>query len=823
MPRFYDPTTCPDCAAPLGPAALRCGACALPLTGPVAAQLQAALRHADSLLVALRRSPAPIPGPVPAPVASGARLEGATAYPTPAPTPRTPRRTGVRAASVPAVLLSLGALCLLVAAVIFLAVAWSWLGVGGRTGVLLVLTAGSAGAGAWAAHRGLRTAAESLSTVALGLLVLDVLGAAAAGWLDGSSGTSGAQTLATVGATLAVGGLVLLLLPARLVVAQVAVPAGILVGALGTTAATGSVRAVALGTVLVLLAVVAGARRLGVAPLAVAASLAAVPAWLALLGAGLAHGLEDPTLGALWTSTTGPALLLAAALPLLGIPAVPGHHGLAQLCAATSAVTLTAVLALPVLDESASTAGAAALVALLAWSGALARVPRRWATAPLVAAVAAALPVASVVLTLLSAAAARSLADLALFGSPASATLPPVSLPLSPALLVPSVAGLALAALAGAAALTAAPALALAAAPALRGRRALAPAALVLTLAGAGTVALESGTRWPVVVALLVPGAVAGALGVRRGRTTWQMTGVAVLAAAALVALPSAALAACALLFLVALTGTMTAQDRVPGAAVVPLASGLLVLALGDLAGSPLHVVSLVVLLVLGLLALARPRVELLLTAAALAVPVASAGVLAAPDPAWSLAVHLTVAGALVTGVGLVHARRELGAVGGVLLAAATWVRLADLEVGTPEAYTLPSAIVLALLGLRAMRRDPRVPSTRALLPGLVLGTVPTLLVVLAGDPASLRAALLGLACLVLVLGGARLRWQAPFAVGAVAGLLVVLRELAPYAAAPPQWVLIAAAGTVLSVVGITWERRVADLRRVTEYAGRFR
>ena len=160
---------------------------------------------------------------------------------------------------------------------------------------------------------------------------------------------------------------------------------------------------------------------------------------------------------------------------------------------------------------------------------------------------------------------------------------------------------------------------------------------------------------------------------------------------------------------------------------------------------------------------------------------------------------------------------------GGVLLAAATWVRLADLGVGTPEAYTLPSAIVLVLLGLRAMHRDPRVPSTRALLPGLVLGTVPTLLVVLAGDPASLRAALLGLACLVLVLGGARLRWQAPFAVGAVAGLLVVLRELAPYAAAPPQWVLIAAAGTVLSVVGITWERRVADLRRVTEYAGRFR
>ncbi|WP_166133142.1 SCO7613 C-terminal domain-containing membrane protein [Nocardioides ochotonae] len=795
MPRFYDPTTCPECAAPIGPAPSQCGACALPLTGPLAVQLQATLRHADMLLIALRRSPAPAPAPAPA------------AYPAyPATASSTPRRTGVRAASVPAVLLSLGALCLLVAAVTFLAVAWSWLGIGGRTGVLLALTAGSAGAGAWAAHRGLRTAAESLSTVALGLLALDVLGAAAAGWLAGSSG---AQTLAAVGAALAVGGWVLLLPPARLVAPQLAVPAGISVCALGTAVDTGWVRPVALVAVLLLLAVVALARRTGTAPLATAASLAAVPAWLALLGAGLARGLDDPALGALWTSSTGPVLLLTAALPLLGIVVVPGHRLLEQVCAATSAVTLTGVLLLPVLDEPASTAAAAALGALLVWSGLLARAPRRWATAPLVAAVTAALPVTVVVLTLLTAATARSLSGLALFGSPASAPLPAVSLPLAPALLIPSVAGLALAALA--------------AAPGLRDRRALAPGALVLALAGAGTVALESADRWPVVVALLVPGAVAGALGLRRGRTTWQVTGVVVLAAAVLVGLPSAALAAGALLLLGALTGTMTAQDRVPGPAVLPPAAGLLVLAVGDLAGAHLDLVSLVVLLVLGLLALARPRLELLVSAAALAVPVASAGVLAAPDQSWSLAVHLCVSGALVTGVALVHARRELGAVGGVLLAAATWVRLADLGVGTPEAYTLPSAIVLALLGLRAMRHDPSVPSTRVLLPGLVLGTVPTLLVVLASDPVSLRAALLGLACLVLVLGGAHLRWQAPFAVGAVAGLLVVLRELAPYAAAPPQWLLIAAAGTVLSVVGITWERRVADLRRAAAYAGRFR
>ena len=65
---------------------------------------------------------------------------------------------GCRGASVPKILLTLGALCLLVAAVTFLAVAWSWLGVGGRTVVLLVLTGVALGGGRAFAGRGLRMA-----------------------------------------------------------------------------------------------------------------------------------------------------------------------------------------------------------------------------------------------------------------------------------------------------------------------------------------------------------------------------------------------------------------------------------------------------------------------------------------------------------------------------------------------------------------------------------------------------------------------------------------------------------------------------------------
>mgnify|MGYP005814680151 CR=1 FL=1 len=119
--------------------------------------------------------------------------------------------------------------------------------------------------------------------------------------------------------------------------------------------------------------------------------------------------------------------------------------------------------------------------------------------------------------------------------------------------------------------------------------------------------------------------------------------------------------------------------------------------------------------------------------------------------------------------------RRRVAWAGGMLLAAATWVRLADIGVEAPEAYTATTALALLVVGLRALRRAPERGSVATLLPGLVLAVLPSLLWVLAQDPVSWRALLLGLGCLVLVLGGARLGWQAPLLVGTVAGGLLVL------------------------------------------------
>ena len=133
----------------------------------------------------LDQPPAPVPLPtLPPPTV----LPPVTTYAGtfPAPPPAAAATSGLTMPSVPKILLGLGATCLLVAAAIFLAVAWSWLGVDGRTMVLVALTVTTGLAGRGLARRDLGVAAEALTVVSLGLVVLDVLGARTAGWLETS-------------------------------------------------------------------------------------------------------------------------------------------------------------------------------------------------------------------------------------------------------------------------------------------------------------------------------------------------------------------------------------------------------------------------------------------------------------------------------------------------------------------------------------------------------------------------------------------------------------------------------------------------------------
>ncbi|HEX5860395.1 MAG TPA: hypothetical protein VFY58_01045 [Nocardioides sp.] len=787
MLRYSDPELCPDCRATLPAAPRFCPDCRLPLSGPLAHELFRTLQHADRLLWRLRTEPVP---DVPAP----------TSVPVP---PRRPKettfsresRTGLRTASVPAILLGLGALCLLVAAVTFLAVAWSWLGVGGRTAVLVGLTAASAAASLVLERRRLRLAGESLTVVSLGLVALDVAGAINAGWL----GTpDSAASIALVGGGVTVLA-VAMLMRSRLVAPEVGVALGLMLVLTGLAVTTGQDRLVAFVAVVVLAAAAWLGSRAGAPVLCATAAPLAGAWWTWLLVAGLEGAISDLTVAGLWTGPNGLPLLGAAAL-LLGAAALPCAGRWTGACVSGAAALATLLVALPALDEGRTAVEGVLLVALVVWSGVAAATSLTVAAGPLIL---AGVPAFGFAAAGVLAAVERVWSVGDPYGASAGvrldAALPGAGAPL---LLVPLVAALL------AAAWVATPL-----------RRDWWLASGVLVLAATATLASYAVPLAAVLGVLVVAAFVAIRLG-------HQVTAIALTGATVAAALPSALLtaAACAVAVVVAVLLVRARDDLggLLGGALLPAASAGLVWSVAEVAQVAVDLRAMPVMVVVGALAIARPRLELEVSAAVAGAIAAGASVAVAADQPTALALHLTVAGALVTLSSLLHQdRRYLAWPGGALLAAATWVRLADLGVEAPEPYTLPSAVVLVLVALHRLWRSPGT-DTVVLLPGLVLGTVPSLLWVLA-DPVSLRAALLGAACLGLVLVGAHLRWSTPLAVGALVGATLVIRELAPYAREMPQWVLIGLAGTLLTVVGVTWERRVLELRRATAYLGRLR
>ncbi|MCW2795831.1 hypothetical protein [Nocardioides sp.] len=813
MTRYSDPYVCPDCHSRLPAGSVSCPTCALPVQGPLAVQLFHTLRQADELVAQLRASVL-APALVPSVPAAMPHVPVATR-----PTPRPPvERSGIRVASVPSILLGLGALCLLVAAVTFLAVAWSWLGVGGRTAVLVVLTVATGGTGTWLGSRGLRVSAESLTSVGLGLLVLDVVGADNAGWLGDLSLAGG---VCLVGGVLATASLALTLSSTRLVVPQLGAVIGLWLLVAGAVEVTGHEHLVFGAGVLAFAALAGVGRARGTVVTTWAAFAGGWTWWAVLALSGLAEAIDHASLRELWAQGHGWSLLAASMFLLVPIAFASSREWVVQLSAGMAATAITFVVALPAMDEDLTTLTVVALVCLVAWSVGSAVVPARLALAPLGPIALAALPVVLVSVGLLVQGASTVLDVGDPFTLGAGVRLHPIDTVADPALLVPSALALLIA---GAVFVSrterpSRPATALAATGAV-------------TVGALGTLALHPVPLWTVTASLAVVASLLMLDAHRREgsrSTTGAAAGVAVAVAALVTALPSDWLTAGAALLLTAGAGYLTttgrtSDSRLLGRALLPMSAATLLWSAANVADVSEAHRAVPVLLVVGLLAIILPRAEVELSAAAAAVVASLLAIESSADQAGSLALHLTVAGALVTASALINPeRRLLGWLGGALLALATWVRLIDLGVGTPEAYTLPSAVALVLLGLHRLWRDPQASTALALGPALTLATTPSLLWVIADDPVSARATLLGGACLALVLAGTRLHWNAPLAVGSAVGGLLVLRELAPYAAQTPQWVLIGLAGTLLTVVGVTWESRLRDLQQAATYLGRLR
>ena len=135
MSRLVDPTLCPDCRATLdavGHLHRRAG-CGSPARWP--RSCGRAMVDADRIVEQLRALCPARPSPAGPAAAPAVGTDHRVAAAVPGDRHRAPRRAhgGCPSASVPVVLLSLGALCLLVAAVVFVAVTWSLLGLTGRT------------------------------------------------------------------------------------------------------------------------------------------------------------------------------------------------------------------------------------------------------------------------------------------------------------------------------------------------------------------------------------------------------------------------------------------------------------------------------------------------------------------------------------------------------------------------------------------------------------------------------------------------------------------------------------------------------------------
>lgn len=861
--RYADPALCPDCRSSLPAGADRCGTCDLVVRHRIAVDLFRTLTRADDLLADLRvASAAATPAPVPVPASAGATagagsgawvpppppatgaVGGPTASSRPPVVPPPPVRThstgstspGLSTTSIPKILLGLGALCLLVAAVVFLAVSWTHLGVGGRTAVLVGLTLAAAGSALGLLRADLRVAAESLSVVALGLLALDVLGSAGAGWF-GEPGP-GVATAAT-GAVVALGaaGLGALRLPGRdrLVAPQIIVGVAGLVGYAGLLEASDHAWLVghlmiAVGLIPVGLAIGlrtdgAPTTRPAVPALVCSVSLAVALIWIITALDSLGDALADPSVVHLWQAGSGWSLLVCAAWLL-----VPGallqRLDVTVVAGAGAALIVTTVLALPALDAGAGIFGLTSLLVTMIWTAVLAgfgAVLPKWRAVPATPALVGATLLAGQWAVAVVGAIARwahrlSASDVA-FDQPAGIVLRRPDPWVEPAILVP-------------AALTIVAVVTLLIAP--QHRR----PAVVATVAGsaggfAGVTTLASydvALAWVLVALLLVAGAAALIATRTSGIRATAMAGIAGVAAAAagIGSLPSDVLATgagagalgIALLLLFAATG----GARILGSVLATPSILLLTAAAVSLAADGSAVwFAMTSLVSLGVLGIARPRTEVEVPAilgAWVALPIALE---ATPDPAPLLVLWLTVAGALCCASALLHdERRFAGLIAPACWLAASWVWLADHRITAPEAYTLPVAVALVGLGLARMRRDAAAGSLGSLTPGLLLATLPSLLWTL-DDPASLRALLLGIGCLAATVAGASLRWAAPLAVGAGVGAILTLRVVAPFASEVPQWVWIGAAGVLLTVLGITWERRLRDLRRTAGLVGRLR
>lgn len=821
MSRLLDATICPDCRGPLDPGAT-CTVCGLQVRGPLALQLWNVMVAADRLVEQLRAAPVASPvGAQSAPAAAQGPLPG---YPAPATRPARQRR--LPAASVPVVLLSLGALCLLIASVVFVAVTWSRLGLTGRTLVLLAFTGVLATVAVILTRRALRGAAETFWLVVAGMLTIDLLGAQ-------SSGLAGLDSLDWRGTGVLVG-VALLALGTGVALWARTQPVSRLFGAetvaviggavlCSTNAWSAAEPAIASTIAIPLLAAYFESLRRQVPVAAYGMGGLAAATWVVLLGVGWDRALENAVPGTWWADLRGWPLVAAAVIAavVVYVPRIPA--AIRPFVAGAALVPLVILANGPQTDAMPTRDLMFACATLVALGLVTASAPKVWALGS-----AALTTLGTLFLgTWLLVGPWNVLSVLDLEGDTDLRTILPAQQEdaASWSFVVAALA------------LVMAAVCLLRQVPAATRRDAiqcvgtLAPATLAL---GGLVMVLElEPPLWAAVLAAgLATSIAAGAAWWSRDHVLAASVGSAATAYLAVVTLYAAlaadlltALAASALFVSLAVTGVLReragAQPSAATAAALGALSGAWALVgwahVIDASGAGLALALAVYAGVVGVLAFPLAR----RTATRLSLEGVAAGLAlvatVVTDDDRTTAMVLTIVGTAICAMAVsTRDRSLLGWAGAAVLGLATVIRVVA-DVSAPELYTLPAAVLLVGMGAWRLRSEPRSSSFAMLGSGLTLTLLPSLLLAL-DEPVSVRGALIGAAGALVLAAGVQQRLAAPFVLGAATTGVLALRHLQPVAEAVPRWISLGGVGLVLLVVGVTWEARRHNLETAQRY-----
>lgn len=729
-------------------------------------------------------------------------------------------------------LLTLGAILLAVAALVFSAVAWSRLDDAGRAMLLFAATAAAGGLTA-AFKRRLPLTAEALAGVTIAMLLVDWSALRRAG-AGGDMSTEAWWTLGTVLTALA----------------SFALDAGL---RLGVARALGSALAV-VGAMLCVDIAASTAFAAGVgwsvvawAAAAIAGRAAGIDAWrwsasVLAVGAGAAALAALTTLVDLLPPgddlSTGlrPALVLAL---VAGAPALARSSAGNRLPRETGDVLVGAAAALTLAAAAtllATEFHGAALLAVTGWFGVAWLAVGRMLPEPagrgtmavglLGAGLAAAVAVRDVAVVLLEPLEWITEAWTGDLATPVSRGLPDGA-GLDVAAPPETLAGLAAVAMVG-----------LVAVWPLPGRRRLleSAAGLALIVAAAALaapvvpVAIDAALGWALTIDLAASlVCIAGAVAFARRRAVGALP---LAIAGGVLALPAG--------------GWMLASDAgtLWTLSVVAVASGVAAAAVGrHELGAPLAGVATAALvgdaaaIALALGGHAHDAGLTAVAAAAVFVPLAAGAARAFPGDVRHPVVEMTASASIVVGLTLTvpdHLTRSVGLTVSVIafaLAAASgwrvehlwiaavaavlavWSWLAAAGVTVVEAYTVPAGGIAVTAGALTLQRRPRLSSWPALGSGLAIGMLPTLAIALDGGGVT-RPLVLTIAALVVLAIASRASLQAPFVIGAACLLSLGLDALGPMAAQLPRWLTLGVTGVVVLWLGATAEARLGDLRR---------